>query len=137
MQAISHKSFFFAAYAQDDWKVTPRVTLNLGVRYDQEALVNNCCWDTSRTYKILKDIGHPYGKLPKTDNNNYAPRVGLRNGHHHVGVFFQPGTAADGLRSVSRGEFCDRFWSAGELRLRRQSTSDSAVLCADVIPPRW
>jgi hypothetical protein len=77
VQAISHKSFFFAAYAQDDWKITPRMTLNLGVRYDQEALVNNCCWDTSRTYKILKDIGHPYGKLPKTDKNNYAPRLGL------------------------------------------------------------
>jgi hypothetical protein len=57
--------------------VTPRLTLNLGVRYDREELVNNCCWDASRTYKILKDIGHPYGKLPQTDTNNIAPRLGV------------------------------------------------------------
>src|SRR6266849_5374228 len=77
VDAWSHKAFFFATFAQDDWKVTPRLTLNLGVRYDVEAMTNNCCWDASRTYKILKDIGHPYGQLPKTDTNNIAPRVGV------------------------------------------------------------
>ena len=29
---LTHK--YFGAYAQDDWKVTPRFTLNLGLRYD-------------------------------------------------------------------------------------------------------
>ena len=77
VDAWSHQSNFVAAFAQDDWKLAPRVTLNLGVRYDREELVNNCCWEASRTYKILKDISHPYGKLPKTDNNNIAPRVGV------------------------------------------------------------
>ena len=77
VDAWSHKSYFFAGFVQDDWKVSPRVTLNLGMRYDLEELVNNCCWDKSRTYKILKDIGHPYGKLPETDKNNVAPRLGV------------------------------------------------------------
>jgi carboxypeptidase family protein/TonB-dependent receptor-like protein len=77
VDAWSHKSFYFATFAQDDWKVAPRLTLNLGVRYDREELVNNCCWETSRTYQILNAIGHPYGKLPKTDTNNFAPRLGV------------------------------------------------------------
>ena len=73
----SNKAWFMAAFAQDDWKVTSRLTLNLGLRYDVNAMSNNCCWDKNRTYQILKEIGHPYGALPKTDTNNVAPRVGV------------------------------------------------------------
>lgn len=29
-----YKSYYVGAFAQDDWRVTPRLTLNLGVRYD-------------------------------------------------------------------------------------------------------
>jgi hypothetical protein len=77
VDAWSHNAFYFAAFAQDDWKLSPRLTLNLGVRYDRQELVNNCCWDSSRTYKILKDIGHPYGKLPEPATTNFAPRLGV------------------------------------------------------------
>jgi Carboxypeptidase regulatory-like domain/TonB dependent receptor len=77
VDAWSHNAFYFAGFAQDDWKVSPRLTLNLGVRYDRQELVNNCCWDSSRTYKILKDIGHPYGKLPEPATTNFAPRLGV------------------------------------------------------------
>jgi hypothetical protein len=73
----SHKAYFMAAFAQDDWKLTPRVTLNLGLRYDINEMSNNCCWEKNRTYQILKAIGHPYGALPQTDKNNVAPRVGV------------------------------------------------------------
>ncbi len=41
----SDKAYFFAAFAQDDWKVTPRLTLNLGLRYDINEMSNQCCWD--------------------------------------------------------------------------------------------
>jgi hypothetical protein len=77
VDAWSRNAYFFAAFAQDDWKVTPRLTLNLGVRYDLEEMSNNCCMDRSRTYKILRDIGHPYGEVPKVDTNNLAPRLGV------------------------------------------------------------
>jgi len=32
----AHRNYFYAAFIQDDWKVTPRLTLNLGFRYDYE-----------------------------------------------------------------------------------------------------
>ncbi len=30
----------YGVFAQDDWKLTPRLTLELGVRYDYESLPN-------------------------------------------------------------------------------------------------
>jgi hypothetical protein len=77
VDAWSNDAYFFAAFAQDDWKVSPRLTLNLGVRYDLNEMSNQCCWDRSRTHKILEDIGHPYAAVPKTDKNNIAPRLGV------------------------------------------------------------
>jgi hypothetical protein len=72
----SDKAWYGAAYAQDDIKVSSRMTLNVGLRYDVERMSNNCCWDANRTYQILNAIGHPYGQVPKNDNTNFAPRVG-------------------------------------------------------------
>ena len=33
--------------------------------------------ERNRTYLALKDIGSPYGALPKTDKNNFSPRLGM------------------------------------------------------------
>jgi hypothetical protein len=74
----SQKAWSAAAYVQDDWKVTPRVTLNLGARYDIHEFDNNCCWDQNRVGQILRAMGNPngFGALPQTDKTNIAPRVG-------------------------------------------------------------
>jgi hypothetical protein len=96
----SDKAWFAAAYAQDDLKVSPKLTLNVGLRYDIEEMNNNCCWDKNRTYQILKAIGHPYGQLPKTDTRNFAPRVG--------GAYDLRGDGKD----VARGSF-GLFYATG------------------------
>jgi outer membrane receptor protein involved in Fe transport len=65
-------------YFQDDWKVTKRLTVNLGVRWDKDYnLVGASAIAKSRTYLELLAIGSPYAKLSHDDNKDFSPRVGF------------------------------------------------------------
>jgi outer membrane receptor protein involved in Fe transport len=65
-------------YFQDDWKVTKRLSLNLGVRWDKDYnLVGASAIAKSRTYLELLAIDSPYAKLPKDDNKDFSPRIGF------------------------------------------------------------
>ena len=94
---VAAQSFYYAGYAQDDWRITQKLTLNLGVRYDL---------DTPRTERYNRmnffdpDAPSPLAskvqQFPNlkggvrfvgvdgnsrsqynTDTNNLAPRLGL------------------------------------------------------------
>jgi carboxypeptidase family protein/TonB-dependent receptor-like protein len=69
----------FSAYVQDDWKITPRFTLNVGVRYDLDiGYVDNENQANNRVVKLLKIIGNSYGqRIAEDDTNNFAPRLGF------------------------------------------------------------
>jgi hypothetical protein len=77
----------YALYFQDDWRLTNRLTLNLGGRYD---LVNGFAIDQSKNpnFVILDKGGkagllanspgfEDFGKDPAEDKNNIQPRIGL------------------------------------------------------------
>ena len=75
----------YAAYVQDDWRVSSRLTLNLGVRYD---LVTGVQIDQSKNpnFVALQAAGAAgrfttpgmtdWGKSPREDRNNVQPRAG-------------------------------------------------------------
>src|SRR5438876_7614079 len=65
-------------YFQDDWKVTKRLTVNLGVRWDKDFnLVGASAIAKSRTYLELLAIGSPFAVLSHDDNKDFSPRVGF------------------------------------------------------------
>jgi hypothetical protein len=64
----------FAFFAQDTWRVTPKLTLNIGVRYDME-ISPLFAPATSVNAAAEKALGVIEG-IPR-DYNNVAPRIGL------------------------------------------------------------
>ena len=64
--SITVPATFYQAFVQDDWKATPRLKINYGVRYDLYDVPDgdpNAPLDFSRRFR--------------TDKNNFAPRLGI------------------------------------------------------------
>lgn len=62
-------------FAQDDFKVTPRLTVNLGLRYE---FASNFASSKTQAMNALASVpGVIDFHNPKTDKNNYGPRVGF------------------------------------------------------------
>ena len=63
----------FAAFFQDDWRATPNLTINAGVRYDVQRLARPPLRNAD---PVLLAAGLDTQNRPE-DNNNFAPRLGF------------------------------------------------------------
>lgn len=88
----SNRYHEWATYANDSWKIKPRLTLNLGVRYEYYGTQHNAnqdldsnfyfgqgntIFDRIRNGRIMLAKDSPIGKLWAVDPNNFAPRLGI------------------------------------------------------------
>jgi hypothetical protein len=97
---------YYSGFIQDDWKATPRLTLNLGFRYEVNSRLADkrglsSTFDTA-TERVLAGPARP---IPPLDLSNAGPRLGLaydilgnqstllRSG---FGMFYSPITGAGG-----------------------------------------
>jgi hypothetical protein len=69
-------------FVQDEWKLTRKLTVNYGFRYDYSTWpyegANNFTNLDTTTGQIITPANSPYGKsLIQPDKNNFAPRLGF------------------------------------------------------------
>jgi hypothetical protein len=79
------RSSIHSFYFQDDWKVSPTLTVNMGIRYSNESAFNTkyglmSQFDPDATDPLTGRKGaviHPKNALSARDSNNFNPRLGL------------------------------------------------------------
>jgi len=98
-------NIYFAGYVQDDWRLTPQLTLNLGLRYEIDTDVKNISRVDELNPIILPFLHGTRGK----DKNNFGPRVGFNYSsgdgrmsiHGGYGIYYDRITLE--IQSLERG----------------------------------
>ena len=72
--AENYNAFYW--FVQDDWKLTPRLTLNLGLRYEYSGVPRDENLQAINGVSDDPALGLIF-RAPKPDINNFAPRVGF------------------------------------------------------------
>jgi outer membrane receptor protein involved in Fe transport len=71
--------WLYAGYIQDDYRITPRITFNLGLRYEFQAVpteANNLLGNWEPTVGF-EQVGKNIGSIYRPDYKNFSPRVGV------------------------------------------------------------
>ncbi|HEU0139426.1 MAG TPA: TonB-dependent receptor, partial [Bryobacteraceae bacterium] len=128
----------FSMFIQDNWRVTPSLALNMGLRWDPffpytEIYNRVPCWSPGQQSTVYPnapagiiyggDTGCPWGKGANASAGNFAPRFGFAYRVHRntvirggVGVYYviPPSRIFNGPNSVA--PFMPRYLLSGMLR---------------------
>ena len=79
--ARSLRTPYYGLFAQDDWKLLPNLTLNLGIRWEYFSPPTEAHGNLSNlifgSQGLANSQAKVMGQLYKPDRNNFAPRVGF------------------------------------------------------------
>ena len=110
------KQEYYVSYAQDEWKISPALTLNYGLRYEYYTPLRE-----DRNLQVLFDIdtgqlGDPSQAAFKSSKSNFGPRAALAwspkpggagffGGGHTVfrggfGIYYGPGQTEDQIQPI-------------------------------------
>lgn len=79
---IKFNTYDYNFFVQDDFRVTPRLTVNLGLRYEYEKLPKASFANTGTGYSssLIPNVGRTFADATSTlpaDKNNFGPRIGF------------------------------------------------------------
>ncbi|MEJ7617914.1 MAG: TonB-dependent receptor [Pyrinomonadaceae bacterium] len=88
----------FYGFAQDDWKVTPNLTFNLGVRYEYLTTPRDANLNALNALSTVPGVIE--FRKPVADKNNFSPRAGLAYSPEFTSRFGRFLTGARGQSSI-------------------------------------
>ena len=119
------KQEYYIAYAEDEWKIRPNLTLNYGLRYEYYTPLRE-----DRNLQVLFDITNGTLRPPtesafKSSKNNFGPRIamtwspnqkgtGFFGGGRTVlrsgfGIFYGPGQTEDQIQAIESDRISSTF----------------------------
>ena len=126
--AFTFATVDYAAFVQDAWHVTPRVTLNLGLRYEYQQMPDP---------QIANPL-EPRTSVFPTDKNNWGPRIGVNwdargDGNTVVrggyGIFY-----GRIINSTISNAITNTGLTTGQLQLPFQPTTAGAPTYPSILP---
>jgi outer membrane receptor protein involved in Fe transport len=119
----------FYVFGQDDYKLTSRLTLNLGLRYEYWT---NPVGDSTQSLNAISNVPGviTFGD-PKTDKNNFAPRVGF--------AYDPTGSGKTSIRGGFGIAYDVKFQNFASITLppQLQSELNPASACTLTPQPSW
>ena len=114
---------------QDDWKVTPRLTLNLGARYDIEKFPNpyaNLSGTAAGTLAVTS--------IKPSDTNNIAPRIGFAWDPYGLGKTVLRGGFGMYYGRIPNGIILNTLLNTGSALSQSTNTFTTTTVAASALP---
>ena len=137
----------YGVFAQDDWKVSSHLTLNLGLRWERFAAPSEvhgvlaqftnfagCDWAHNRAC-IAAAVTGPTSRMWNTQNHDFGPRFGFAYDPFGKGT-----TAVRGGYGIFYDRIFDNIWSNGAWNPPFYALADLNASCGDALfysnPPK-